>query len=122
MTVLKALKKIFGKAEGEQSSPATPTPVTPSAPRVQHDARTEKTSRSATPNPTAAAEKPLPSKDKPVKARRERPAKPLDTWKLEDFAVEPAEGKTRFHDFKLAPELMHAIHDLGFPYCTPIQA
>ena len=36
--------------------------------------------------------------------------------------VEPAEGKTRFHDFKLAPELMHAIHDLGFPYCTPIQA
>ncbi|MFS9605888.1 DEAD/DEAH box helicase, partial [Klebsiella pneumoniae] len=32
------------------------------------------------------------------------------------------EGKTRFHDFKLAPELMHAIQDLGFPYCTPIQA
>ncbi|MGX8249105.1 DEAD/DEAH box helicase, partial [Escherichia coli] len=60
-----------------------------------------------------------PKADKP---RRERPAKPVDTWKLEDFVVEPAEGKTRFHDFKLAPELMHAIHDLGFPYCTPIQA
>ena len=43
-------------------------------------------------------------------------------WKLEDFVVEPQEGKTRFHDFKLAPELMHAIQDLGFPYCTPIQA
>lgn len=36
--------------------------------------------------------------------------------------VEPQEGKTRFHDFKLSNELMHAIHDLGFPYCTPIQA
>ena len=46
----------------------------------------------------------------------------MDTWKLEDFVVEPMEGKTRFHDFKLAPTLMHAIHDLGFPYCTPIQA
>nr|MBF0685927.1 DEAD/DEAH box helicase [Pseudomonas sp.] len=32
------------------------------------------------------------------------------------------EGKTRFHDFKLSAELMHAIQDLGFPYCTPIQA
>src|SRR5690606_16741384 len=49
-------------------------------------------------------------------------APPAPAWKLEDFVVEPAEGKTRFHDFKLAPELMHAIQDLGFPYCTPIQA
>src|SRR5690606_11136138 len=49
-------------------------------------------------------------------------APPAPAWKLEDFVVEPAEGKTRFHDFALAPELMHAIQDLGFPYCTPIQA
>ena len=122
MTVLKALKKIFGKAEGEQSSPITPTPVTPSAQRVQPDVNAEKSSRSVTPSPAEADEKPLPSKGKPAKPRRERPVKPIDTWKLEDFAVAPAEGKTRFHDFKLAPELMHAIHDLGFPYCTPIQA
>ena len=32
------------------------------------------------------------------------------------------EGKTRFHDFDLPPELMHAIADLGFSYCSPIQA
>jgi ATP-dependent RNA helicase RhlB len=122
MTVLKALKKMFGKAEGEQPSPATPSSVTPSTARVQPDASTDKPSRSASPPPTAAAENPLQSKEKPAKPRRERPAKPVDTWKLEDFAVAPAEGKTRFHDFKLSPELMHAIHDLGFPYCTPIQA
>ena len=34
----------------------------------------------------------------------------------------PAEGKTRFHDFNLPNPLLHAISDLGFEYCTPIQA
>ena len=28
----------------------------------------------------------------------------------------------RFHDFDLPAEIMHAIADLGFQYCTPIQA
>ena len=32
------------------------------------------------------------------------------------------EGKSRFHDFGLPDPLMHAIADLGFVYCTPIQA
>jgi ATP-dependent RNA helicase RhlB len=36
--------------------------------------------------------------------------------------VPPVPGKTRFHDLDLPPEIMHAIHDLGFQYCTPIQA
>ncbi|WP_425435276.1 ATP-dependent RNA helicase RhlB [Microbulbifer yueqingensis] len=31
------------------------------------------------------------------------------------------EGKVRFHDLDLPLELMHAIHDLGFLYCSPIQ-
>ena len=34
----------------------------------------------------------------------------------------PAEaGKVRFQDFAFTPELMHAIADLNFRYCTPIQ-
>ncbi|MFZ3205838.1 MAG: ATP-dependent RNA helicase RhlB [Pseudomonas sp.] len=126
--MLKALKKMFGKAEGEQPSP-TSTSASPTTPRNgdsnhEQPKRTAKTHHpaSASGNPSALAasqEKPAAKADKP---RRQRTAKPLDTWKLEDFAVEPAEGKTRFHDFKLSPELMHAIYDLGFPYCTPIQA
>jgi len=36
--------------------------------------------------------------------------------------VPPAEGRTRFHDFDLPAEIMQAIADLGFQYCTPIQA
>ena len=43
-------------------------------------------------------------------------------WRPEDFQVPPAEGKTRFNDFALDHQLLHAIADLGFQYCTPIQA
>jgi len=44
------------------------------------------------------------------------------SWDLPRFQVEPAEGKTRFHDLGLPDQIMHAIDDLGFQYCTPIQA
>ncbi len=43
-------------------------------------------------------------------------------WELSQFEVPPAEGKTRFHDFQLPLCLMHAIADLNFMYCTPVQA
>ncbi|WP_049290412.1 MULTISPECIES: DEAD/DEAH box helicase, partial [Pseudomonas] len=147
--MLKALKKIFGKADGTQpQSGSSPVPQGPAGATAKGTAPTgekptEKRPRKPRPPradnesgaPRAAekaekGEKPAkpaakegrdakPRSDKP---RRERKPKPVDNWKLEDFVVEPQEGKTRFHDFNLAPSLMHAIHDLGFPYCTPIQA
>lgn len=43
-------------------------------------------------------------------------------WSADDFKVPPVEGKTRFHDLDLSLELMHGIADLGFEYCSPIQA
>ena len=43
-------------------------------------------------------------------------------WSIDQFKVEPAEGKKRFHDFDLPSEVMHGIADLGFQYCTEIQA
>jgi ATP-dependent RNA helicase RhlB len=43
-------------------------------------------------------------------------------WDVSQFKVQPAQGKTRFHDFDLPSPLLHAISDLGFKYCTPIQA
>ena len=43
-------------------------------------------------------------------------------WSLEQFTVEPLEGKKRFHDFDLPSEVMHGIADLGFKYATDIQA
>ena len=43
-------------------------------------------------------------------------------WSIDQFKVEPVEGKMRFHDFDLPSEVMHGIADLGFQYCTDIQA
>ncbi len=43
-------------------------------------------------------------------------------WSLDQFQVPEEPGKTRFHDLDLPEPIMHAIADLGFKYCTPIQA
>lgn len=43
-------------------------------------------------------------------------------WSIDQFQVEPSEGQTRFHDLGLRDELMQGIADLGFKYCSPIQA
>ncbi|NWD44983.1 ATP-dependent RNA helicase RhlB [Pseudomonas yamanorum] len=130
MTVLKALKKMFGKSEAEQLAPGSSAPAHVQGSRNdgQQPGRTApvaspKKEPVTTPATVNVAEEPAADKPRQEKPRRERAPKPVVIpWKLEDFAVEPQEGKTRFHDFKLAPELMHAIQDLGFPYCTPIQA
>ncbi len=70
--------------------------------------------------------KPQSADPKPEQAPAEQSA-PADSpreedWTIDQFPVEPAEGKTRFHDLDLPKPLMHAIADLDFRYCTPIQA
>jgi len=49
-------------------------------------------------------------------------AKKHAAWDLTQFEVPPVAGKVRFHDFGLPLEVMHAVADLGFEYCSPIQA
>ena len=56
---------------------------------------------------------------KPVEAKKMPPK--VSTWTPAQFVVEPEEGKERFHDFNLDDRLLHAIADLGFKYCSPIQ-
>nr|WP_194719557.1 ATP-dependent RNA helicase RhlB [Pseudomonas typographi] len=110
---------MFGRGEAEPlaTAPAPAASAQPSAPAAT--AATEAPPRAIAPSPA-----PVPAKaERPRRERTPRAAKPTPpTWKPEDFAVEPQEGKTRFHDFALGNELMQAIHALGFPYCTPIQA
>lgn len=60
------------------------------------------------------------SKDKKKKTPKRRKTAQTE-WKLSDFKVEPKEGKTRFHDLGIAKEIMHAVADLNFEYCMPIQ-
>ncbi len=43
-------------------------------------------------------------------------------WSVEEFQVPDKPGEVRFHDFDLPDPILHAIADLGFTYCTPIQA
>ena len=106
--MLKALKKIFKTDSEPTSAPHTSAPEKPRSEPVNQ-----------------ASSQPVEPSTAPVKKPRAQQAKPKieqNPWSLSDFVVEPEEGKTRFHDFDLTPELMHAIQDLGFPYCTPIQA
>lgn len=43
-------------------------------------------------------------------------------WDPSSFQVPEAEGKRRFQDLNLPVEILHAIAEKGFQYCTPIQA
>ena len=57
------------------------------------------------------------------KPNRNKPRKKSEPkWDISQFTVEPAEGKTRFHDLNLDDRIMRGIHKLGFEYCSPIQA
>jgi ATP-dependent RNA helicase RhlB len=51
-----------------------------------------------------------------------RPKPEAGNWSPADVQIPLAEGKTRFSEIGLADELLHAISDLGYQYCTPIQA
>lgn len=80
------------------------------------------------PSPEQAVTK-LPESHKPddqpeQKRQAQQRSKPVagKKWCISSFHVPPEEGKTRFHDMDLPLPLMHAISDLGFKYCTPIQA
>ncbi|MGD8834722.1 MAG: DEAD/DEAH box helicase [Desulfobacteraceae bacterium] len=97
----KKLPTVNPPARGDKDSHAIVHPKTPAPKDKAHsDGRKSKHYRS----------KKRPANRKPEK------------WNPDSFTVPPAEGKTRFHDFQLPNSLMHAIADLGFQYCTPIQA
>jgi ATP-dependent RNA helicase RhlB len=53
---------------------------------------------------------------------RSKTAADKPAWTVDQFPVPVVEGKTRFHDLGLDDRLMHAIADVGFEYCSPIQA
>ncbi len=60
-----------------------------------------------------AAVEPPPPSPPPVAAK---------DWTPADYVVEPVEGKLRFQDADLPDSILHALADMGFRYCTPIQA
>jgi ATP-dependent RNA helicase RhlB len=74
-------------------------------------------------NQHSSDKKPVEKKNKPRPSRKRAEQKPKPpAWDISQFDVPEVAGKTRFHDLNLALPLMHAIADLGFEYCSPIQA
>lgn len=57
-----------------------------------------------------------------LKQKSRRLRRPKSTWDISQYVVPEVEGKTRFHDLELELPLLHAIADLKFEYCSPIQA
>jgi ATP-dependent RNA helicase RhlB len=75
-----------------------------------------------------ARQEKIPASDAKRKRKSSRPRRPAGrkvvkaAWDVSQFDVPELEGQTRFHDLALPVRIMHAIADLGFQYCTPIQA
>ncbi|MBJ7539474.1 DEAD/DEAH box helicase [Marinomonas transparens] len=43
-------------------------------------------------------------------------------WSIEDFSVAEVDGKLRFHDLNLPNRVLKSISEMGFEYCSEIQA
>lgn len=68
-----------------------------------------------------AKKKPQTS-EKRKRTRKKQPQTKPAAWSVDQFEVPAEAGKTRFHDLDLNTDLLHGIADLGFQYCSPIQA
>ncbi len=84
----------------------------------------QNTSSQDQPKTGSAATQPAPSPSKPKERAesRQKPVAAKKAWSKEDYVVPPQEGKTRFHDLGLEDEILHAIADLKYEYCSEIQA
>jgi ATP-dependent RNA helicase RhlB len=88
----------------------------PNRPERPHRApRPERAAQQSRQNRTGRPQRPRQEKEAPT-------LKEHAPWDPSLFSVPVETGKVRFHDLNLPDVLMHAICDLGFRYCTPIQA
>ncbi|WP_419534963.1 ATP-dependent RNA helicase RhlB [Endozoicomonas sp.] len=90
---------------------------TPEKGRKESSGNSKQASRSRSSSQSKSSKRPKQTGRKSVRKTPEH-----DNWSISQFQVAPDPEKTRFHDFELPSELMHAIADQGFKYCTPIQA
>lgn len=118
--LLQKLKDRFTRRKKTPDAPHHVTVVTKSEQRAPSE--TYRPSGRGSGGPAAK-----PDAHKPhAHAHAHRPAPaaaaPAAPWDVSQYVVAPAEGKTRFHDLNLPDDVLHAIADLKFQYCTPIQA
>ncbi len=127
------IKSLFGG--GKKKTPASPA-VQPAVKETHRQPRKNVSQHHDKPGGTHPPREPR-KKETPqeYRARREKRAAqtptqkprpprvvPTEPWDENEFKVPVTDGKTRFHEFNLPNEIMHAVFDLGFKYCTPVQA
>ena len=116
-TLVTKIKSIFGKeADVKPSSQPVSTPSKPPSSRqpehVSRDHRSKK-------RPDRESGRKVHRGDRRVEVA---PVVHAEPWDGSAVTVPLAEGKKRFQDFAIATEVLHAVHDLKFEYCTPVQA
>ncbi len=125
--MIKRLLKLFHKRSkaGVVQTPVTSAGVAAAHPVSAAPPRDDRSKGKSHKTPVQHSGRNDGGTNKAAKFRQPRPArskKQPDKWDIKQFEVDPKEGENRFHDFDLPDKIMHAIADLGFKYCTPIQA
>ncbi|MDZ4200322.1 MAG: DEAD/DEAH box helicase, partial [Kiritimatiellia bacterium] len=118
----KAVKAVV-PPEGTQTPASNPTPDLSRKPEAKRPDRTPRTEK-RTPVARGRTERHKP--DGPQRGVAHKPVAAVphpapEPWDPVSYVVPPQEGKIRFQDLPLCPELLHACADLEFQYCTPIQ-
>lgn len=108
---------MIGKLFGKKAS-AKARPETQASPKQSAKESASQAEDKASGEKSHSEKKPRPRKPH----NRQKPKAAAKPWSVEQFQVPPMDGKTRFHDLGLDDRLMHAIADVGFEYCSPIQA
>ena len=123
------LKKLFGVTPEEAPrKKETKKPEKPLSQQPRNEGKHKEKKRAEAPprgerppRPPRAGKKPAPKEAEPApRSVPETKEKPVHPETLRE--VPPAEGKTRFLDLPLHPEVQFGVQHAGFEYCTPIQA
>ncbi|MCW7753952.1 DEAD/DEAH box helicase [Desulfobotulus sp. H1] len=120
---VKLKDRIFGKGKAKGRPETTAEPLTPPSPdKIARDRLSSEAGKEKNKKPRES----LNSDTRPKKKTSGRTSSDLPVesheWNPNIFTIPEMEGKTRFHDLGLPAKLMRGIHELGFQYCTPIQA
>ena len=104
------LGKLFGKNSRKKPSKTDDKARSPKP--------AAKTSNKSSPKPSKA-----PTTERATKPKSPAKSKaPKKVWTPAEYVVAEQEGKTRFHSLGLEVDLLHGIADLGYEYCSDIQA
>ena len=133
-TLIKKIAAKLKKFLGSKSKDAKVTPVdsakskkiTPTQPKAHHAEKPVVTHPPRKPYKKETREEYRLRHEKLLKNQPEvaktAVAIPTEDWDDSVFKVDASDGKTRFHDLEISKEILHAVYDLGFQYCSQVQA